>query len=182
MGACYMRIIGGTLKGIRITPTKGLPVRPTTDKAKESLFNILNFRLDWNNLHALDLFSGTGSIALELASRGAASVQCVDIHGKCCAFITEMAKKYELPIQVSRSDVFRYIKKCTTRYPLIFADPPYLDKRIGLLPEMILEQDILEKEGLFILEHPSGLALPGKHRPYEQRKYGQSMFSFFKAI
>lgn len=178
-----MRIIGGRLKGIRIEPTKGLPVRPTTDKAKEALFNILNFRIDWDKTQALDLFSGTGNMAIEMASRGAASVESVEIHGKCCRFIHSMAEKYELPIQVKKADVFRYIQKTPqSQFDLIFADPPYQDPRIGTLSEQILHSGLLKPEGLLILEHPSTLVLQGKHLPFEQRKYGHSMFSFYKLV
>lgn len=180
MGPIDMRIIGGTLKGLRIEPGKGLPVRPTTDRAKEALFNILNFRLDWAETRALDLFCGTGSMAFEMASRGVASVLCIDQHPKCCMFVKEMAKKHELPIQVHRDNVFRFLQKSGENYDLIFADPPYNDAKLSELPELILAKGLLAPEGLLILEHPSQLRLPDYPQPLEQRKYGQSTFSLYK--
>lgn len=177
-----MRIIGGTLKGIRLNPGKGLPVRPTTDRAKESLFNILNFRIDWAETHALDLFCGTGSMALEMASRGAASVLCMDQHPKCCRFVRETAEKHDLPIQVRRVNVFGFLEKPKGCYDLIFADPPYDDSRLAGLPGMILEKGLLAPGGLLIVEHPWQLRMPEDPRLQEQRKYGQSTFSFFRHL
>lgn len=125
-----MRIIGGDKKGLIISPPKGLPVRPTTDRAKESLFNILENRITINNIHVLDLFAGTGNISFEFASRGAQKVESVDADFGCANFIKQKAKELGLTqINAIKKDVFSFLKNQQTPFQLIFADPPYaLDK------------------------------------------------------
>src|SRR5690606_5851858 len=121
-----MRIIGGSRAGLRLHPPAALPVRPTTDMAKEALFNVLQHRMDFTQIRALDLFSGTGSIAFELASRGAASVTAVDIHFKCVQYINATAKQLELTtIKAIKSDVLKFIPACKEEFDFIFIDPPY---------------------------------------------------------
>ena len=120
-----MRIISGKLKGKRILAPKHLPVRPTTDMAKESLFNILNNQYYFDAITVMDLFSGTGNIAYEFASRGTQKVYAIDGNMGCVKFIHRTAKALELPIQPYKSDVFKFLEKTTITSDIIFADPPY---------------------------------------------------------
>lgn len=175
-----MRIIGGKLKGLRLNPPKGLPVRPTTDLAKEALFNILQNKIDFEGIKVLDLFSGTGNLALEFASRDAAEVIAVDKSIRCTHYIKDMARQHQLEqIKVYNADVFKYLELEDTAYDLIFADPPYDLSRIPELPKIIFEKNLINADGLLIIEHQSMQNL--SHHPafVEQRKYGHSSFSFF---
>ena len=180
-----MRIIGGAHKGRILHPPKNLPVRPTTDRSKESLFNILDNYIEFNDICALDLFAGTGNIALELASRGVHAVTAVDAANTCCRFIKETAKTLNLlNLQVSYGDAFSYItKSLPQQYDLVFADPPYQHNQLKALPFMVIEANkLLKPQGIFVLEHP--VAISFKHLPYltDVRTYGQSVFSFFKPL
>ncbi len=175
-----MRIIGGTWGGIRLNPPSNLPVRPTTDIAKEAVFNILQHRVDFEELECLDLFAGTGNISLELASRGVATVTAVDLHFKCVQYITETAKKLKATsIQAKKADVFKYINSCKQRYDLIFADPPYDIPQLPQLPEMIMNANLLKDNGLLIIEFPSTRKLDDSPYLQEVRKYGYSSFGFY---
>lgn len=177
-----MRIISGTHKGKRLRAPKNLPVRPTTDFAKEALFNILNNRIDITNTRVLDLFSGTGNIAYEFASRGSQKITAVDQHYGCCKFINATAKELEFPIQAIKSDVFGFLDKHSETYELVFADPPYaMDaEKFELLIQKTLEGNILTDEGILIVEHPKDLNLENTLGFDELRRYGGSCFSFFK--
>ena len=175
-----MRIIGGSHSGLRLTPPKGLPVRPTTDLAKEALFNILQHKIDFEGLHALDLFAGTGNITFELASRGASTVKSVDIHFKCVQYIKTTADKLQLPgVTAVKADVLRFVAGCTDAYDLIFIDPPYDLPQLPQLPAQLLERNALRKGGILILEHPSTRQIPSHPALVETRKYGYSSFSFY---
>lgn len=175
-----MRIIGGRLKGIRINPPSNLPVRPTTDMAREALFNILTNQYDLENLHVLDLFSGTGGISLEFASRGAAEVISVDKNYGCYQFLDKLAKQYKLEnLRPRKADAFNFIKRNTGPYDLIFADPPFNHPQLPLLPGLILESGLTKPDGLFILEHPSMIKMDHYPNLSETRKYGYPSFSFF---
>jgi 16S rRNA (guanine966-N2)-methyltransferase len=176
-----MRIIGGKLKGLRLNPPANLPVRPTTDMAKEALFNILLNKVDFEGIIALDLFSGTGNIALELASRGAASVTCIDRSIQCVNYIKDTARQHKLEqVKTFKADVFKYLEIETDRYDLIFADPPYDLNRIPEIPKLIFEKGLLNAGGLLIVEHQSMQNLSQHPAFTEQRKYGHSSFSFFE--
>lgn len=177
-----MRIISGSHKGKRLRAPKNLPVRPTTDFAKEALFNILNNRIDIGDTKVLDLFSGTGNIAYEFASRGSEKITAVDQHYGCCKFINTTAKELEFPIQAIKSEVFAFIEKHSETYDLVFADPPYdLDpSKFEALIEKILEGEILDEDGVLIVEHPKHLSLDHLTGYDELRRYGGSCFSFFK--
>lgn len=176
-----MRIISGQLKGIILHPPKGLPVRPTTDRAKESLFNILENNFDLTQCTSLDLFSGTGNIAFELASRGAKSVTAVDLHGKCIAWIKEAAAKNNLKqIHVVKSDALGFLKKCTTPFDIIFSDAPYAMKEIIQIPALVEKGKLLNPNGWLIMEHEANLDLSHETTFFDKRIYGQSAFSFFK--
>ncbi len=176
-----MRFISGIHKGRKINPPKGLPVRPTTDMAKESLFNILNNRYFFEELHVLDLFAGTGNISLEFASRGVEEITAVDINHKCCSFITNISAELELPIHVIKSSVLRYLENTTKSYDLIFADPPYNFKVSDCdeIRALIFKKELLKTNGLLIIEHSKHTDLSLLDHFVERKKYGSSVFSFF---
>jgi len=175
-----MRIISGTHKGRTIRPPSNLPIRPTTDFAKESLFNILNNRLDFEEISVLELFAGTGSISFEFASRGAKDITAIDINNRCNEFIRKASVEYNfLNIRTVRADAFAFLGFCKAKYDLIFADPPFDMKDISKLPDLVINNKLLLNEGLFILEHSRDHDF-SKHPSFlEHRKYGKVNFSFF---
>lgn len=178
-----MRIISGSLKSRRITAPKNLPVRPTTDLSKESLFNIINNQYHITDLKVLDLFSGTGNISYEFGSRGAQEITAVDGEYKCCRFITQTAKQLNLPIHVIKSDVFSFLEKSINqRYDIIFADPPYnMDqKHFEKLVELVFNNQLLTEDGTLIIEHSKHTKYPKSDLLSFEKKYGGSVFSFFE--
>jgi 16S rRNA (guanine966-N2)-methyltransferase len=176
-----MRIIGGRLKGLRLKPPANLPVRPTTDVAKEALFNILYNQFDFENIRVLDLFSGTGNISLEFASRDVPNICSVDRDFGCYNYLKTLIKQYNLSaIKPVKSDVFRFLKTETETYNLIFADPPYDLPQINIIAKTIFDQNLLKADGYLIIEHPSMKKLDNHPNYIEQRKYGSSSFSFFQ--
>ncbi len=175
-----MRIVSGSLKGRRIQAPTNLPVRPTTDFAKESLFNVLNNRVDFEELDVLDLFAGIGSISCEFASRGAKSVLAVDNHPKCADFIKRTAENLQIQrMNVLCADTFAYIAKTRQKFDLIFADPPYDLSTLHLLPTLIFQYQLLNPNGIFILEHSEKHDFSTLPHFSELRKYGKVHFSFF---
>jgi 16S rRNA (guanine966-N2)-methyltransferase len=177
-----MRIISGDYGGRRINPPSKMPyTRPTTDIAKEGLFNILQNNLDFSQLKTLDLFGGTGSISYELASRGADDLTIVEKDNQMHAFIKKTAEALGIEnIKVVKSDVFRFIEQCQEKFDFIFAGPPYALKNIDDLPRLVFERQLLNDKGWFILEHT-----PANN--YEQfpfykmsRNYGTTIFSIFE--
>lgn len=175
-----MRIIGGTYKGKQIIAPKNLPVRPTTDFAKEGLFNILNNKLDFNDLTVLDLFCGTGNISLEFASRGAQKIYSVDKHSPCLFFLKDTAKALKLNnIFTDRADVFKYLEKAHSTFDVIFADPPYELENIEMIHELVFKNKLLNEDGLLIIEHGQRTDLSARENYIETRKYGNVHFSFF---
>lgn len=177
-----MRIISGTHKGRNIQAPAKLPVRPTTDRAKEALFNYLQHRFDFEELQVLDLFAGTGNISYEFASRGCKNIVAVDQNAGCCQFIrTTSAQLNMTGIQVSQADVFSWLQRNTLSFDLIFADPPYQLDKLKSLPTLIHEKAMLNTAGLFILEHPIQLKFEEAPGFLESRNYGQSVFSIFTA-
>jgi 16S rRNA (guanine(966)-N(2))-methyltransferase RsmD len=176
-----VRIISGICKGRRINPPKNLPVRPTTDFAKEGLFNILNNKLDFDEITALDLFAGTGSISLELASRGAHLITSVDLNYKCAEFIRKTAGELKFEnIRVIKSNVFSYLESAKGYFDLIFADPPYDLENLEEIPNLVLSKKLLNDGGLFVLEHSRNNNFEEQVSFVEHRKYGNVNFSFFK--
>jgi 16S rRNA (guanine966-N2)-methyltransferase len=176
-----MRIIGGVLKGLRLNPPKNLPVRPTTDLAKEALFNILQNQIEFDNIKVLDLFCGTGNITYEFASRGAQQVIGVDRSIHCINYIKDTSRQHGLTqIKTFKADIFKYLQLETERYDLIFADPPYDMNHIPEIPKMVFDKGLLLPDGLLIVEHQSMQNLSNHPAFVEQRKYGHSSFSFFK--
>lgn len=173
-----MRIIGGIHKGKRIDVVKGLPIRPTTDFAKEALFNILHNKLDLEGAEVLDLFSGTGNIALECASRGAI-VTAVDMHFGCTRFVSDTAKKLNLHVTTFKSDVFKFLAAHHKTYDVVFADPPYDLENIPDIHKHVFENNLLKDSGWLIIEHGPKTKLEELPNFVEHRKYGNVNFSFF---
>ncbi|MGJ8738712.1 RsmD family RNA methyltransferase [Zobellia laminariae] len=176
-----MRIISGLHKGKRITAPKKLPVRPTTDMAKEALFNILNNRYYFDDLVVLDLFAGTGNISYEFASRGTKQISAVDADYGCVRFINETSAAMEMGIAAYKSDVFSYLEKSREKATIIFADPPYdlpLES-FEKIPKLVFEKELLLENGLLVIEHASQMDLSHLDNFVEKRKYGGSIFSLF---
>jgi 16S rRNA (guanine(966)-N(2))-methyltransferase RsmD len=175
-----LRIISGTHKGILLHAPSGLPVRPTTDRSKESLFNILENNFDIKKLTVLDIFSGTGNIAYEFCSREAKYVDAVDVNEKCIAFIKQTKLKLNFEnLHPIKKDAFSYLKNCTEKYDIIFADAPYANKQIIEIPRLTAENNLLNEKGWLIVEHEVHLDLNSEKGFFDKRIYGQSAFSFF---
>jgi len=176
-----MRIISGNLGGRRINPPAVMPhTRPTTDIAKEGLFNILQNNLDFEELKTLDLFGGTGSISYELASRGAADLTIIEKDQKMFDFIKTNANALKIEkLKIVRADVFKFIDTTKEQFNFIFAGPPYALQEIDQLPILIFEKNILQPSGWFVLEHTPRNDY--KDIPFfnMQRNYGTTVFSFF---
>ncbi|MFL5752913.1 MAG: 16S rRNA (guanine(966)-N(2))-methyltransferase RsmD [Bacteroidia bacterium] len=176
-----MRIIGGTHKGRIVHPPGNLDLRPTTDFAKESLFNILNNRIYFEDCSVLDLFCGTGSISFEFASRGAKSVTAVDGNHNCTAFIKAEAAKLGFDkLFVLRSDVFKYLKSCSNKFDIIFADPPFALENIEEIHKLVFEKELLNPGGHLVIEHGKKTDLSSKTHFEELRTYGNVNFSIFR--
>jgi len=177
-----MRIISGTKKSISIRAPKNLPVRPTTDKVKESLFNIISNKFDIAGLTVLDLFSGTGNISYEFASRGCSDLVSVDNNHNCIKFISKTSLKFEFNIQTKKIDYKTYLKNTKKKFDIIFADPPYdfLKKQYIEMINQIKEFDILNKDGEIIIEHSSNIILFDSNENIEERKYGSSVLTIIK--
>ena len=177
-----MRIISGTFKARRIQAPKKLPVRPTTDMAKEALFNILNHRYHFHDISVLDLFSGTGNISYEFASRGTESIVAVDQNFQCTKFITQTSEGFDMPIQVIKAEVFGFLEKTKQSHTIIFADPPYdleLDKFLKIV-ELVFQNELLETDGVLIIEHSKQTDLSSAPQFTEVKGYGGNRFSFFE--
>ena len=176
-----MRIISGKHKGKSIIAPKNLPVRPTTDFGKEGLFNILGSEFDIEEIEVLDLFSGTGNIAYEFASRGVKKVLCIDQDMNCVRFIKKMKKELEFDqLTVFRNDTFRYLKQYKQQFDIIFADPPYEMKEMGRIAEMVFEKDLLKPNGWLIIEHDRRTDLSEQPHFVTARKYSNVNFSIFE--
>lgn len=175
-----MRIINGTHRGKTITVPRGLPVRPTTDFAKEALFNILNNKVDYESTSFLDLFSGTGHISLELASRGSKNITAVDKNAKCVGFLRGISKELGFDINTIKADVFGFLKQNKSSYDLIFADPPYDLENIAEISELIFSNSLLSDNGILVVEHGPKTDLSASQGFKQHRKYGNVNFSFFE--
>jgi len=177
-----MRIISGSHKGRRLTAPKGLPVRPTTDMAKEALFNILNNNYYFEDLEVLDLFSGTGNISFEFASRGSRQIVAVDKDYRCIKFIAKMAKELDFNISAIKSDVFKFIEKVNLSFDIIFVDPPYsfTNEDCSKIASIIFQRQLLNKNGTLIIEHSKRTDLSVLENFKYMKKYGGSIFSFFE--
>lgn len=195
-----MRIISGTYKGRRISPPKNISARPTTDFAKESLFNLLNNRMDFEGIDMLDLFAGTGSIALEFISRGARDVIAVEMAHTQQNFIIQTCKLLKIKnLNLIRGDVFKFINSCKMQFDFIYADPPYDLPQLSKIPDLIFKDNpstnmtdsvdansnhdhntLLKPDGIFVLEHSKNNDFSTHPHYVETRKYGNVHFTFFE--
>ncbi len=175
-----MRIIAGNLRGRRLNPPQNLPVRPTTDMARESLFNILNNYVDYEDCSVMDLFAGTGAVSLEFISRGVREVTSVDVNAQCTDFIKQSAAQFGVKnIHVVRADVFDLLKRANRSFDIVFADPPYALDGLAELPDIVFSKDILTEDGIFILEHPREFSFEEHPHFWQHRAYGKVNFTFF---
>ena len=177
-----MRIISGLKKGKKIKPPKNLLVRPTTDKAKEALFNIITNIYDLKKCNVLDIYSGSGNISYEFASRGANKIISVDSSRNCIKFINKIANDESFPITTFQCKAEKFIEKSLESFAIIFADPPYkysVDNYKNLI-EKVLEKKLLKENGIIIIEHDNINDLSGINRFKEVRNYGGCCFSFFE--
>ncbi len=176
-----MRIITGKYKGRHFDIPRTFKARPTTDFAKENIFNVLNGYIDFDGSSALDLFSGTGSISLEMLSRGCAPVISVEADREHSAFISQCMKKIGATDNILiRGDVFRFLKKCHETFDFIFADPPYALDNLASIPSLIFEHELLKPEGIFVLEHGKNYDFSQEPHFVEHRSYGSVNFSLFR--
>jgi 16S rRNA (guanine966-N2)-methyltransferase len=176
-----LRIISGTHRGRQLHPPKGLTVRPTTDLAKESLFNILVNRVDFEDIAVLDLFAGTGNISFEFASRGARDVVSVELNHRCTDFISRCVHAIGFErVFVVKANVFNYLKSVKRKFDVIFADPPYEMREVQLIPDLVFNHGLLNDEGWLIVEHDSSVVFKEHPAFIDERQYGRVHFSFFQ--
>jgi 16S rRNA (guanine(966)-N(2))-methyltransferase RsmD len=176
-----MRIISGKLKGRRLRAPKNLPVRPTTDMAKEALFNIINNGYYFDSITVIDLFSGTGNISFEFASRGTPNIYAIDANYNCIKYISTTAKELGLEINTFKSDVYKFIDKTSMQADIIFADPPYdfeVEKFLEIA-DTVFAKNLLKEEGVLIIEHSKQTDLSTHEKHSYDKRYGGNVFSFF---
>ena len=177
-----MRIITGKYKGRHFDIPRTFKARPTTHFAKENIFNVMMGYIDFEDTIALDLFAGTGSISLELISRGCRQVVSVEADRDHSDFIRQCFKKINNDQDLLiRGDVFRFLKSCHQTFDFIFADPPYTLKELPTIPDLVLDKDILNKNGIFVFEHGKQYDFSDHPCFLEHRSYGSVNFSLFKA-
>lgn len=175
-----MRIVSGKYRGRRFSPPSNFKARPTTDFAKENLFNILNNEIDWEETTALDLFGGTGSISFELASRECKHVTCVEKNPIHAAFIEKIKDQLKVTnLRIFKMDVFKYLEHNKDQFDLIFADPPYDMKNFEEVPRLVFEKNILKEGGIFIMEHSKDYDFSNYPLFVQKRTYGSVNFSIF---
>ena len=177
-----MRIISGKHKSRRLVAPKNLPVRPTTDMAKESLFNILNDTYFFDSITVLDLFAGTGNISYEFASRGTKEIYAVDAHFGCIKYINTTAEVLAAPINTFKSDVYKFLEKTALQTDIIFADPPYDFETAQFLKiiDLVFTRNLLKEEGILIVEHSKHTDLSQHEKHLYDKRYGGNVFSFFE--
>ena len=177
-----MRIISGKNKGKQLIAPAKLPVRPTTDFAKEALFNILNNDYYFDELSVLDLFAGTGNISYEFASRGCPAVIAIDSHSGCVQFISKTARELDYPITALKADVYEYLKRTSQQFDVVFADPPYelLAEKFAAIAELVFDNTLLRPNGTLIIEHSTRTDLSELPHFVVAKRYGGCAFSFFE--
>ena len=177
-----MRIISGKYKSRRIQAPKNLPVRPTTDMAKESLFNILNNTYYFDAISVIDLFAGTGNISYEFASRGTKTIYAIDANFGCIKFINNTAKTLEIDINTYKSDVYKFLEKTNLSADVIFADPPYdfETEQFLKIVDLVFENNLLHEDGILIIEHSKHTDLSNHTKHSYDKRYGGNVFSFFE--
>ena len=178
-----MRIIGGYLKGKAVTPPLNYKARPTTDFAREGLFNILDNEYEFDGLRILDLFGGTGAVSFEFASRGVEKVYCIEMARENASFIKRESARLGVQdcVTVVRDNVFDFIPICREKFDIVFADPPYALEGLETLPDKVLSVGIVHHGGYFILEHGDEHSFTAHPRFVKERCYGRVHFSFFEA-
>ena len=176
-----MRIVGGEFSGRRFNPPSGIPARPTTDVAKEGLFNTLENMMDLEDIKTCDIFGGTGSISYELASRGAADLTLIERDAVSIQFIKKTAQALGIAdkMHIIKGDVFKFIKQSSDQYDFIFAGPPYALQNIDDLPLLVFEKNMLKPQGIFVLEHTPRNDYQHHSRFTRMKNYGTTVFSFF---
>ena len=176
-----MRIITGQYKGRHFDIPRTFKARPTTDFAKENIFNVLQGYIDFEDATALDLFAGTGSISLELVSRGCKQVVSVEADRDHANFIRQCFKKLNEDRDILvRGDVFRFLKSCHQKFDFIFADPPYALEDLAKIPDLVLNGELLNEDGIFVFEHGMNHDFSAHPRFLEHRSYGSVNFSLFR--
>lgn len=175
-----MRVVGGKLKGRRITPPAKLRARPTTDMAKEALFNVLNNLISYEGMSVLDLFSGSGGISLEFWSRGAAEVVAVDVDPVAKAFLEKTVREWGVEgIRMVQADIFKMLKKSQQSFDIVFVDPPYADPRFPVLPGILMDGGWIKDGGWLIMEHSDKHDYQEAEHFHSHKQYGSVNFSFF---
>lgn len=175
-----MRIVSGKYKGRVITPPKNLRARPTTDFAKENIFNVLQGIVDIEECDVLDLFAGTGSVSYEFVSRGACSVTSVELNRVHYAFIKRCSKEFGMENHyVVNANVFLYLKSCQKRFDIIFSDAPYDLENVAEVVDLIFEKELLREDGVLIFEHSKELKFSDHPHFVQSRSYGSVNFSIF---
>ncbi len=178
-----MRIIGGSLGKRLIHTPPGLPVRPTTDKAKEALFNILNNYVYFDDIRVLDLFAGTGSISYEFASRGAIDVTAVDNNLRCIKFMQKIKQDFTLNnMKIIKADALRFIDNAALQYDVIFCDPPYDMPELSTLPDQIFLKNIAKPDAVIVIEHPAAIVFDNHPCFLFKKNYSKVHFSFFEPV
>lgn len=176
-----MRIIGGALKGKTILPPAGYKARPTTDFAREALFNILDNEYEFEDLKVLDLFGGTGAVSFEFGSRGVGRVWCVEMARENASFIKREAQRLGLDnVTMVRDNVFDFLTVCHEKFDIVFADPPYALEGLETIPDKVFSADILHPDCYFILEHGGEHSFREHPHFFKEKEYGRVHFTFFK--
>ncbi|MDD5184376.1 MAG: 16S rRNA (guanine(966)-N(2))-methyltransferase RsmD [Paludibacter sp.] len=176
-----MRIISGKYKGRRISAPNNITARPTTDFAKEGLFNLLNNRIDFEGIDVLDLFAGTGGIGFEFVSRDCNSVISIEQNDRHCAFIRKVCTDLKITnLSLLKTDVFKFMASCHIQFDMIFADPPYELEQLPTIPDLIFAKKLLKSDGLFVLEHSAKHSFEQHPNFVDHRHYGSVNFSFFE--
>ncbi|NCT10644.1 MAG: methyltransferase [Flavobacteriia bacterium] len=176
-----MRIISGKHKGRRLQAPKNLPVRPTTDMAKEGLFNVLNNQFYFDSVTFIDLFSGTGNISYEFASRGCKNIYAIDENYNCIKYIQSTSNELGMDINTFKSDVYSFLEKTTLKADIIFADPPYnfeTEKFLEIVA-IIFRKNMISNEGILVIEHSKNTDLSKHENHIQDKRYGGNVFSFF---
>lgn len=175
-----MRIVSGEFKGKYFSPPRGFKARPTTDFAKENLFNVIANHFDFEQIEVLDLFSGTGSISFEFASRGAKHIELVELNFTHLKFISKVISDLGLKqIHTVKGNAFQFIKSCNAKYDIVFADPPYEIEGVEIIPDMVFSKSLVKENGWLILEHSDRHNFEDHPRFFQLRKYGSVHFSIF---
>lgn len=179
-----MRIVGGRLGGRRFSPPATIPARPTTDLAREGLFNTLNNLIDFEGCNALELFAGTGSVSYELISRGAATVTMVEQDAASVIFIKKTAQDFGITEQMKiiRGDAIQVLQTAASPFDFIFADPPYSFPLMDQLPQLIIDRRLLGEDGIFVLEHDYRHGYAQHPHFLRSKKYGDTIFTFFASL